>query len=477
MLHFNMSLESHCRLSANGRHARSEIDSYGNIPPLDVRQFTRVRRASSLVLLLLCVRFLSAIECMAQTTLTNGGNHSGVLANTTNYYEFTGNTGDNILLRAGGMFLSPTLQLFGPDGVLIRTATASSTAPAPDAFLTFRLTNSGPFKVAVRGGTGNYTLRFASAPGSFAVPEGDEGGTLTNGAAHPGVIPVGDLDLWRFEANAGDAIELRMGSSGNGPPGLIFAPEIRLYAPDGSLVGISITLTSSLRDGRLSAYATNSGTYLVVVNSCYAGYGGNYNLHFARMPGSYVVSEGDQGGVLTNGNSQNGTIALGDMDVWTFAACEGQPVFIQCERLTGTFGFFTRVRVYGRDGKLLASAENTMTSMIQLPFQPTNSGNYTVIVDADYQGYTGTYRITATGISGDGVSFCPPISSDAMLALSGVGGTPDTVFLLQTTTDFAADESLWETIQTNQFDEFGTFDCSAQISPIDQVRYFRVLQQ
>ncbi|HMP83017.1 MAG TPA: hypothetical protein PKA41_09990 [Verrucomicrobiota bacterium] len=414
---------------------------------------------------------------MAQTTLTNGGNHSGTLANTTNYYEFAGNTGDNILLRAGGMSLSPILQLFGPDDVLIRTATASSVAPAPDTFLTFQLTNSGTFRVAVRGGTGNYTLRFARTPDSFEVPAGDEGGPLTNGAAHSGVMLLGDLDLWSFEASEGDAIELRMGSSGTGPPSLVFAPEIRLYAPDGSLIGISITLTSSLRDGRLSASASSGGTYLVVVNSCYPGYTGNYKLHFARVPGTYVVSAGDQGGVLTNGSSQNATIDMGDMDVWNFNACEGQSVLVQCERLTGAAGFFPRVRIYGRDGKLLASAENTSTSMIQLPLQPTNSGAFTAIISADFQGTTGTYQITATGISGDGVSLCPPRLTDSTLSLSGVGGEPDAIFLIQTTTDLAADESSWQTIRTNQFDAFGTFSCPAQISPHDPERYFRVFRQ
>ena len=52
--------------------------------------------------------------------------------------------------------------------------------------------------------------------------QGDEGGELQNGAANSGDIPVGDIDLWRFTATAGDSItrgacimEVRAGTGGD----------------------------------------------------------------------------------------------------------------------------------------------------------------------------------------------------------------------------------------------------------------------
>ena len=46
-------------------------------------------------------------------------------------------------------------------------------------------------------------LTLAQTPGSFVVPAGDEGGPLSNGVNHAGVIHRGDLDQWTFTASQG----------------------------------------------------------------------------------------------------------------------------------------------------------------------------------------------------------------------------------------------------------------------------------
>src|SRR5206468_2840921 len=126
-----------------------------------------------------------------------------------------------------------------------------------DAEATFRATNSGPFTVVAAayflGGTGNYTLNLAKAPGTITLAPGDEGGPLTNGVKHTGVIEVGDLDMWSFNATAGDSIVLRSGADS-------FTPFIRLYGPDGAPLATSTAAPGSgVRDAEAVFRMTNSG--------------------------------------------------------------------------------------------------------------------------------------------------------------------------------------------------------------------------
>ena len=63
------------------------------------------------------------------------------------------------------------------------------------------------------------------------ISPGDQGGSLTNGWTHGGTSDVGDLDVWTVEANVGESIVVRMGELTN----VVFAPQLRIYRPDGTL--------------------------------------------------------------------------------------------------------------------------------------------------------------------------------------------------------------------------------------------------
>jgi len=96
------------------------------------------RRAVSipvaLFIVTLCVHIASA-----QTALLNGTNAAGtLLVNTTNSYTFTANAGDNVVLRLGTVGFDGDLNLYGPNGLLLKTA-----ASGVDAELDFTATNSG----------------------------------------------------------------------------------------------------------------------------------------------------------------------------------------------------------------------------------------------------------------------------------------------------------------------------------------------
>src|SRR5207249_3874972 len=171
-------------------------------------------------------------------------------------------------------------------------------------------------------GTGTYQLTLAKSPGAFVVPSGDDGGPMSNGANYSGTIPLGDLDQWSFQANAGDAISVAIGELTDNNN---FTPWIRLRSPDGSQLGSSF--------GGLAAYinvgsAPLTGTYTVLVATGDAGGTGTgtYRLTLAKTPGVFVVPSGDEGGPLKAGSNNNGAIHLGDLDQWTFRANAGEAI-------------------------------------------------------------------------------------------------------------------------------------------------------
>jgi hypothetical protein len=300
--------------------------------------------------LVLCA--LPSATVLAQGALTNGVNHTETLtAGTTNSYTFTANAGDGLVFRVGTTNFTPRLVVLGPGGVVIGSAGFNNSANH-DTYLTLRATNSGTFTVRVSsffaGGTGTYGLRFGQPPGEFSVPANDEGGTLTNGAVAPGAIALGDFDMWSFTATNGNNISLRVGTTG-------FTPYLTLYGPNGALIGTAGFNNSFNHDTYLNLVATNSGTFTVVLMSFFYDHqtsaSGDYNLTLARAPGSFVVSPGDEGGAMTNGAIHSGTIALGELDMWSVTAAAGDSIVLR----VGTSGFTPDLFLYGPDGALIDS--------------------------------------------------------------------------------------------------------------------------
>ena len=264
--------------------------------------------------------FSLPLVASAQTALINGANQTGILlANTTNSYTFAANAGDSINVRQGTTGFKGYLELYGPTGALLGTASGNST----DQLIAYRATSSGTFTVLVSseysGGAGTYVLNLAQIPEPFIVPAGDDGETLTNGADATGTITLGDQDMWSFTANKGDNINVRQGTSG-------FKGYLELYGPTGGLLG---NASGNSTDQLIAYTATNSGTFTVLVSSEYSEGTGTYVLNLAQMPEPFVVPAGDDGGTLTNGADATGTITLGDQDMWSFTANKGESINVR----------------------------------------------------------------------------------------------------------------------------------------------------
>ncbi|MBE0542658.1 MAG: putative Ig domain-containing protein [Verrucomicrobia bacterium] len=342
---------------------------------------------------------LFAPRASAQGALTNGAHHDATLAlGETNVWTFDAEAGDTVLLRSarlsGTSFFVPWIRLDNPDGVLVAAGTSDV-----DNSVSTMVTNSGTFTVRISsynsGYSGPYRLHLVKIPGSFTVSPGDEGGPMVNGATYQGTNDLGDLDAWTFDANAGETILVRAGRvTGNSS---FYVAQVRLYGPDGKLLASG----SDQPNNEVSIITTNSGTFTAVVGSYHpGGYFGSYRISMARIPGSFTVSPGDEGGPMANGATYQGANDLGDFDVWTFAAGSGETVLVRAGRVSGNSSFYIPwVRLYGPDGALLKSGLVEPDNEVSIV--TTNGGNFTAVVSSYYPGnYFGTYSLRMARIPG-----------------------------------------------------------------------------
>jgi hypothetical protein len=316
-------------------------------------------------------------------TIINGADQTGIIFTNTvaDSYTFTANTGDSINLRLGTTNFSGRLQLYGPNAALLE---AVGGYPVDDDLIAYTATNSGTFTVlvssAVTAGSGTYALHLAQMPGAFIVPDGDEGGPMTNGGNYTGTITLGDLDMFTFTANTGDSINLRLGTTN-------FSGLLQLFGPNGALqeyVG-----GYPVKDDLIAYTATNSGTFTVLVSDGYQGETGTYALHLAQMPEAFIVPAGDDGGAMTNGGNYDGTITLGDLDMFSFTANTGDSINLRL----GTTNFVGSLQLYGPNGALLDSVGGYPDKDDLIADTATNSGTFTVLVSDGYGGETGTYEL------------------------------------------------------------------------------------
>ena len=389
--------------------------------------------------------------------LTNGANATGTITlGDLDMWTFTASKGDNINLRVGTTNFEGRLQLFGPDGALLASAGGTTDVNISN----YAATNSGAFTVLVSSwfasDTGTYALHLAQFPEPFIVPPGDEGGPLTNGADATGTITLGDLDMWTFTASKGDNINLRVGTTN-------FEGRLQLFGPDGALLASAGGAT----DVNISNYAaTNSGTFTVLVSSWFASDTGTYALHLAQFPEPFVVPPGDEGGPLTGSTSYMGKITLGDLDMRSFTACQGDFISLQLN----TTNFSGDLELYGPTGVLLKSTGGS--TALSMAYTATNCGTFTVLVSSWFEGGTGTYGLIVNGLD-DELKVCPPIISGASLTVSGVGGPTNAVFVLYSSTNIAKPFGLWTQILTNRFDWFGVFNSTNVYNPALPQEYFR----
>src|SRR4030095_225431 len=107
--------------------------------------------------------------------------------------------------------------------------------------------------------------------------------------------------------------------------------------------------------------------------------------------------------------AHTGTISTGDLDVFTFVACDGDGIVLQVSELTDGGNFEPTMRLYAPNGTLL----NTVSRLTSAQINRTapSLGTYTLVVGDDTSGNTsgtGTYQLTGRGVS-SGFIMCKPL--------------------------------------------------------------------
>ena len=361
-------------------------------------------------LLGLLAAVFSADPARAQGPLTNGWTHTGVIAvgAEVDSWTFLATNGDTIVIRVGEISqtnnFTPRIRLMNPLGA--QQVTGSGPVVVGVAATA---TNTGTFTVMIDGvaanATGQYRVTLVKVPGAFSVAPGDEGGPMTNGVTHIGNIEVGDVDVWTFSANAGDNLTLRVGEM---VAGSSLTPGLWIYGPNGAQLDF---YGSSGAAAEVSVRATNSGTFTVAVadyniGASFAGTGA-YRLTLAKTGSPIVVSPGDEGGTLVNGQTHTGTIDLGDLDVWSFTANAGDSIFVAAGESVAGSALTPALWLYGPDGRLLTSYLNS-TVAAEVYLRATNNGTFTVVMGDYSSAYSGNgaYRLTLVK-TGDPITVSP----------------------------------------------------------------------
>lgn len=141
---------------------------------------------------------------------------------------------------------------------------------------------------------------------------------------------------------------------------------------------------------------TNSGSYTLLVGDTATGDVddfGDYRLHYFNLSETWTVA--DEGGPLDNGGNHDGTILIGDLDAWSFAADAGNSAVLRVADLGGANSFATWLRLYDSTGTLILEATGSSPTVRELALMPTNSGMFTLLIgDSAFPGLngTGTYQ-------------------------------------------------------------------------------------
>ena len=361
--------------------------------------------------------------------MTNGATHTGViLVGDLDTWTIQATINDSITVRIGEVLgtgtdplFIPRIRLRGPDGASLGDTHVSVVSSTNDGEIDVRAPLTGTYTVLVSSdtignhqlGPGSYILTVAKTPGPYTISPADEGGPMTNGATHTGVILVGDLDTWTIQATINDSITVRIGEVPGTGTDPLFIPRIRLRGPDGASLGDThVSVVSSTNDGEIDVRAPLTGTYTVLVSSDTIGNHqlgpGSYILTVAKTPGPYTISSGDEGGPMTNGATHTGVILVGDLDTWTFQAAQNNSITVRIGEVTGTGAdplFIPRIRLRGPDGASLGDTHVSVVSSTndgEIDVRAPLTGTYTVLVSSDtignHQLGPGSYILTVAGV-------------------------------------------------------------------------------
>ena len=284
-------------------------------------------------------------------------------------WTFDGTAGEFVVLESWG--IDTYLRLTGPGGEPLDQDDDSGSI-----FLGSRISH-------ILGDTGTYSVRVSAVAGDegeysleLLRPPTQNRGPVSADQTVSGAIATGEVDLWTFQAGAGQSVQID--ASG-------FDTYLRLYAPDGRLVAQN---DDGLPDfgSRITTRVLPAGVYTIAVTGVF-GDSGSYTL----LPTAEAPAFRDRGAIPGPDREVGGTIAAGEVELWSFTGREEFHVRIE------TWGLDTVIELYGPDMDLIEMDDDSASGVGSfIRRQLLDTGTYWVVVYG-FEDTAGDYRLVYTG--------------------------------------------------------------------------------
>ena len=306
---------------------------------------------------------------------------AGIAVGDMDVYSYQAKAGDVLTIFVGVVSgsLDPQVDLHGPDGAVVSTNWGSSSA----LIEAVKVTMTGTYLILVRDHYGQYAgaygLTVITNPGPN--PGDEDASEIAAGESKTADIAPGDIDVYSYQANAGDVLTIFLGVvSGN------LDPQVDLHGPDGAVVSTNWGSSSALIE---AVKVTATGTYLILVRDHYGQYAGAYSLTVITNPGPNPSDE--DASEIVAGQYKTAGIAVGDMDAYSYQAKAGDVLTIFVGVVSG--GLDPQVDLHGPDGAVVSTNWGSSSALIEAE-KVTMTGTYLILVRDHYGQYAGAYGMT-----------------------------------------------------------------------------------
>jgi len=280
-------------------------------------------------------------------------------------YRFTAEAGDVVLIRmsdGSDVGIDPQLELFGPDGSRIADAVSFEFQAE---ILDQILPANGEYTIITSEGNGNEFDTY----GLSLQCVNQEGGSqaISYGySAHADISTLSDMDAYRFVAEAGDVVIIRMSDSSD----VGIDPRLELFGPDGSRIAddYSAKFQAEILDQILPA----SGEYTIIASERYGNDFDTYGLCL-----QCVNQEGGSQAISYGYSFTTTIITLAQMDAYRFIAEAGDVVLIRMSD-DSDVGIDPRLELFGPNGVRIAEASGSTQAEILDQILMEN-GEYTIV--------------------------------------------------------------------------------------------------
>jgi len=290
-------------------------------------------------------------------------------------YTFSGSSGDSVLIRSSSFDIDPEIRLIAPNGTLISQKSGWSYSEIAQI-----LTDTGEYTILAGDyagdDTGDYEICIQNINNlNSTLIAFDERKPAT-------INSTFEIDAYIFSANSGDNVFIRMSSGWDG------APEIRLYAPNGTL--ISHSYGGIYRSySEIAQTLTDTGEYTILVGDYEGDDTGNYEICIQNINNLSLTP-------IAFDERKTATInSTFEIDAYNFSANSGDDVFI---RMSSSWDDGPEIRLFAPNRTLISHAYGG-GSYSEITQILTDTGEYTILV-GDYGGDDiGNYEICIQNIN------------------------------------------------------------------------------